>query len=336
MTPLLEVSDLKVRFVTESGIARAVDGVDFRIDAGRTLGVVGESGCGKSVTSRAIMGLVEMPGWIESGQIRFQSKDGPVDLAALPRRGQRMRDIRGREIAMIFQEPMTALNPVLTIGDQIVEAMQVHGGIDRRAARERALAGLAAVGIPLPHMRLDEYPHQLSGGMRQRAMIAMALINSPSLLIADEPTTALDVTIQAQVLDLMNDLRREFSGAIMFITHDLGVIAAMADDVVVMYRGRVVECGPVRAIFKNPLHPYTQGLLRSVPSLTSRRGARLETIEGSVPRATSRERGCSFAARCAHVMPICREAVPATVAAQPGHTTACFLHNSSVAVMDDA
>jgi oligopeptide/dipeptide ABC transporter ATP-binding protein len=336
VTPLLEVSDLKVRFVTENGIARAVDGVDFRIDAGRTLGVVGESGCGKSVTSRAIMGLVEMPGWIESGQIRFQSKDGPVDLAALPPRGQRMRDIRGREIAMIFQEPMTALNAVLTIGDQIVEAMQVHGGIDRRAARERALAGLAAVGIPLPHMRLDEYPHQLSGGMRQRAMIAMALINSPSLLIADEPTTALDVTIQAQVLDLMNDLRREFSGAIMFITHDLGVIAAMADDVAVMYRGRVVECGPVRAIFKNPLHPYTRGLLRSVPSLTSRRGARLETIEGSVPRATTRERGCSFAARCAHVMPICREAVPATMAAEPGHTAACFLHHSSVAVMDDA
>jgi len=334
--PLLEVSNLKVRFVTEGGIARAVDGVDFSVDAGKTLGVVGESGCGKSVTSRAIMGLVEMPGWIESGQIQFQSKDGLVDLAALPPRGQRMRGIRGSEIAMIFQEPMTALNPVLTIGDQIIEAMLVHETIDRRAARERAIAGLAAVRMPLPHMRADEYPHQLSGGMRQRAMIAMALVNAPSLLIADEPTTALDVTIQAQVLDLMNDLRREFSGAIMFITHDLGVIAAMADHVAVMYRGRVVECAPVRSIFKNPLHPYTQGLLRSVPSLTARRGARLQTIEGSVPRATYRERGCSFATRCSQVMPMCKDAVPASIAVASGHSAACFLHHSSVAVVSDA
>ena len=229
---------------------------------------------------------------------------------------------------MVFQEPMTALNPVFTIGDQITEGLRLHERMSQRQARERAIAGLAAVGIPSPEQRYGEFPHQLSGGMRQRAMIAMALACNPSLLIADEPTTALDVTIQAQVLDLMNDLRRDFAGAIMFITHDLGVIASMADAVIVMYRGKIVESAPVRNLFRNPLHPYTKGLLRSIPSLTGRTRGRLQTIEGSVPSLTERVVGCGFAARCAHAMPICRAAVPTLAEVDRGHMAACFLHHS--------
>ena len=334
MTALLEVKDLRVNFMTASGIARAVDGIDFSIAPSRTLGVVGESGCGKSVTSRAILRLIEPPGWIDSGEITFRAADGPVDLLQLPQGGARLNAIRGNEIAMIFQEPMTALNPVLTIGDQICEALLIHREISRKEAKELAIAALAAVGISAPRQRFDEYANNLSGGMRQRAMIAMALICNPSLLIADEPTTALDVTIQAQVLDLMSDLRRDFSGSIMFITHDLGVIAQTADDVIIMYRGAIVEQAPVRDIFRSPLHPYTMGLLRSVPSITSRSSGRLETIEGSVPRPTEILAGCAFAPRCAHAMPVCRASVPASTEVAKDRKVACFLHHSIVRETD--
>jgi len=280
------------------------------------------------VTSRAIMGLIQSPGWIESGEIWFQSRNGAVDLARLPPNGRQINSIRGTEITMIFQEPMTALNPVLTIGSQLMEPLLLHVKISKKEAKERAIAGLAAVGIASPRQRFDEYPHNLSGGMRQRAMIAMALVCNPSLLIADEPTTALDVTIQAQVLDLMKDLRREFAGAIMFITHDLGVVAAMADQVVVMYRGKVVERAAVRDLYRNPLHPYTQGLLRSVPSIVGGGAKRLSTIEGAVPRPTDRLKGCAFAARCPHAMPICRQAVPALISVEGDHATSCYLHHA--------
>jgi oligopeptide/dipeptide ABC transporter ATP-binding protein len=330
MTDLLAIRDLRVSFMTEAGVAQAVDGIDLAIAPGETLAVVGESGCGKSVTSRAIMGLIQPPGWIESGEILFASRNGPVDLARLRPNGRQINAIRGTEIAMIFQEPMTALNPVLTIGAQIMEPLLLHERISRNEARERAIAGLSAVGIASPRQRFDEYPHNLSGGMRQRAMIAMALVCNPSLLIADEPTTALDVTIQAQVLDLMKDLRGDFAGAILFITHDLGVVATMADSVVVMYRGKVVENAPVRDLYRRPLHPYTQGLLRSVPSITGRGAKRLSTIEGSVPRPTTRIRGCAFAPRCPHAMPVCREAVPALAPIEGRHRAACFLHHDVV------
>jgi peptide/nickel transport system ATP-binding protein len=336
MTALLTVTNLSVNFMTASGIARAVDGIDFSIASSRTLGVVGESGCGKSVTSRAILRLIEPPGWIDSGEILFRAADGPVDLLQLPQGSARLNAIRGNEIAMIFQEPMTALNPVLTIGDQICEGLLLHRKISRKEAKELAIAGLAAVGISAPRQRFDEYANNLSGGMRQRAMIAMAFICNPSLLIADEPTTALDVTIQAQVLDLMRDLRRNFSGSIMFITHDLGVIAQTADDVVIMYRGAIVEHAPVRDIFRSPLHPYTRGLLRSVPSIMSRSTGRLETIEGSVPRPTEVLEGCAFAPRCGHAMAVCRTSVPASVEVAKDHKVACFLHHSVVRTVDHA
>ena len=328
MNNLLEIRDLRVNFMMESGPARAVDGINLSIAPGRTLGVVGESGCGKSVTSRAILGLVSAPGWIETGEIVFNSRKGVVDLLKLPPNGRKINAICGSEIAMIFQEPMTALNPVLTIGDQITESLFLHEKISRRDAKERAIESLAAVGIAAPRQRFDEYSHNLSGGMRQRAMIAMALVCNPSLLIADEPTTALDVTIQAQVLDLMNEMRRRFSGSIMFITHDLGVVASMADDVIVMYRGKIVESASVRDLYRNPLHPYTQGLMRSVPSIIDRGETRLQTIEGSVPRPTEFIPGCAFAPRCAHAMPVCRENVPALVDVAGSHKAACFLHHS--------
>ena len=240
-----------------------------------------------------------------------------------------MRSIRGAEIAMIFQEPMTSLNPVFTIGDQIVEAILLHGDAGKRQAQKLAIQILEEVGIPLPRQRFNEYPHQLSGGMRQRAMIAMALSCNPSLLIADEPTTALDVTIQAQVLELMHGLRQQFNGAIMFITHDLGVIAGMADDIIVMYCGKIVESGPVLEIFKTPLHPYTIGLMRSIPSLIDSGRQRLDTIEGVVPTTFSAIAGCAFAPRCSEVMEICRQKAPACLEVAPGHRTACFLHHAT-------
>jgi len=324
--PLIEVRDLKTYFYTEDGVVRAVDGVDFTIEPEKTLGVVGESGCGKSVTALSIMGLVQSPpGKIEEGEILYQRNGKVMDLAKLNPKGREMRSIRGNEIAMIFQEPMTSLNPVYTIGNQIMEAIILHQHLRKKQARKKAIEMLRAVGIPVPEQRIDEYPHQLSGGMRQRTMIGMALSCNPSLLIADEPTTALDVTIQAQVLDLMNDLRREFKAAIQFITHNLGVIAAMADDVVVMCLGRIVEGASVEEVFHNPKHPYTQGLMNSIPSLATKK-ERLIPIKGVVPDPFEVPPGCGFEPRCPDAMEICRTKMPPLKDVTPGHQAACYLY----------
>ena len=324
--PLIEVRGLKTYFYTEDGVVRAVDGVDYVIEQEKTLGVVGESGCGKSVTALSIMGLVQIPpGKIEEGEILFHRDGKVMDLTKYDPKGREMRSIRGNEIAMIFQEPMTSLNPVYTIGNQIMEAIILHQKLDKAKAKQKAIDMLREVGIPLPEQRVNEYPHQLSGGMRQRAMIAMALSCNPSLLIADEPTTALDVTIQAQVLELMNDLRREFHAAIQFITHDLGVIAGMADDVVVMYLGRIVEGSTVNEVFHNPKHPYTQGLMNSIPSLASRKD-RLEPIKGVVPDPFEVPPGCGFEPRCPHAMEICKTRMPDLKEVAPGHDAACWLY----------
>ena len=324
--PLIEVKGLKTYFYTEDGVVRAVDGVNYVIEQEKTLGIVGESGCGKSVTALSIMGLVQIPpGKIEEGEILFYRDGRVMDLTKFDPKGRDMRSIRGNEIAMIFQEPMTSLNPVYTIGNQIMEAIILHQKLDKKKAKQKAIAMLREVGIPLPEQRVDEYPHQLSGGMRQRAMIAMALSCNPSLLIADEPTTALDVTIQAQVLELMNELRREFQAAIQFITHDLGVIAGMADDVVVMYLGRIVEGATVGEVFHDPKHPYTQGLMNSIPSLVSRKN-RLEPIKGVVPDPFEVPPGCGFEPRCPHAMEICKTRMPELKEVAPGHDAACWLY----------
>jgi peptide/nickel transport system ATP-binding protein/oligopeptide transport system ATP-binding protein len=324
--PLIEVRDLKTYFYTEDGVVRAVDGVDFTIEPEKTLGVVGESGCGKSVTALTIMGLVQIPpGKIESGQVLLHRNGKAQDLTKLPPKGREMRSIRGNDIAMIFQEPMTSLNPVYTIGNQIMEAIVLHQKLDKKKARQRSIDMLRAVGIPLPEQRVDEYPHQLSGGMRQRAMIAMALSCNPRLLIADEPTTALDVTIQAQVLELMNDLRKEYAASIQFITHDLGVIADMADDVVVMYLGRIVESATVGDVFHDPKHPYTQGLMNSIPSLAAEK-ERLVPIRGVVPDPFEVPDGCGFEPRCPQAMEVCKTQMPALKETSSGHETACWLY----------
>ena len=324
--PLIEVRGLKTYFYTEDGIVRAVDGVDYVIEQEKTLGIVGESGCGKSVTALSIMGLVQIPpGKIEAGEILFHRDGKVMDLTKFNPKGREMRSIRGNEIAMIFQEPMTSLNPVYTIGNQIMEAIILHQKLNKKNAKIKAIEMLRAVGIPLPEQRVDEYPHQLSGGMRQRAMIAMAMSCNPSLLIADEPTTALDVTIQAQVLDLMNALREEFQASIQFITHDLGVIAGMVDDVVVMYLGRIVEASNVREVFHNAKHPYTQGLMHSIPSLAVDK-TRLEPIKGVVPDPFEVPPGCGFEPRCPHAMEICKTKMPDLKEVAPGHTAACWLY----------
>ncbi len=325
---LLELRDLSVDFETEQGTARVVDRLSYRIDRDETVGIVGESGCGKSVTARAVMGLVESPGRIASGQILYRHGDEVIDIAKLDPKGRQIRELRGNAISMIFQEPMTSLNPVFSIGDQIAEAILLHQSITRRDAAEKAVEMLDAVGIPLPRERARDFPHHLSGGMRQRAMIAMAMSCNPSLLIADEPTTALDVTIQAQVLDLMNKLRAEFQAAIMFITHDLGVIATMADQIRVMYLGRVVESGPVSTVFRQPLHPYTQGMMQSIPSLRGARKRRLQSIAGNVPSPLEVGPGCGFASRCPHVMDVCRKAKPALVSEGGVQSVACFQHHT--------
>jgi len=316
--PLLEVRGLRTHFAVEGGEFRAVDGVSFALRSGRTLGIVGESGCGKSVTSLSIMGLVpQPPGRIAGGEILFEGRD------LLKLEGDAIRDLRGNEIAMIFQEPMTSLNPAFTIGDQIEEAVIRHRGLDRKAARARALEMLRRVRIPAPEQRLDDYPHKLSGGMRQRAMIAMALACDPKLLIADEPTTALDVTIQAQILDLLRALRDETGAAIILITHDLGVIAELAQDVLVMYAGAVVERAPVETLFAEPQHPYTVGLLGSIPKLHERQD-RLATIEGMVPNPLEMPQGCRFHPRCPFAVEICREREPPLGEVKPGHFAACW------------
>ncbi|MEJ2168260.1 MAG: ABC transporter ATP-binding protein [Desulfobacterales bacterium] len=325
MSVLLEVENLRTTFYTDAGAVYAVNGVEFTIERGNTLGVVGESGCGKSATALSIMGLIRPPGKIETGKILFHRNGSVIDLSKLKPMGPEMRSIRGNEIAMIFQEPMVSLNPVYTIGTQIMESIILHQRLSRNDARSKAVAMLESVGIPSPEMRIREYPHQLSGGMRQRAMIAMAISCNPSLLIADEPTTALDVTIQAQVLNLMNQLRNEFKAAIMFITHDLGVIAHTADDVVVMYLGRIVEKASVDDLFYNPKHPYTRGLIGSIPSLTTTKEKRLVPIEGTVPDITLAGQGCGFESRCREKIGICARLTPPLSEVAPGHFAACWL-----------
>ena len=321
--PLLEIDGLKTHFFTRDGVVRAVDGVSFSVAPGETLAVVGESGCGKSVTSLSIMRLIASPpGRIVEGRIRFQGRD----LLALSER--EMRDIRGNDISMIFQEPMTSLNPVLTVGRQITETLTLHQGLDHGAAEARAVEMLRLVGIPEPVRRIKQYPHELSGGMRQRVMIAMALACDPKLLIADEPTTALDVTVQAQILDIMRQLKSKTGAAIILITHSLGLVAEMAQRVVVMYGGRKVEEAPVGALFAHPRHPYTRALLGSVPrlgsSLVDNDKARLAEIPGVVPSLKEGIPGCIFAPRCAYVTPYCRENYPPLEEKAAGHWVACW------------
>lgn len=304
MGHLLEVKDLRTHFPTRAGLVRAVDEVSFHLDRGELLGLVGESGCGKSITALSLIRLIAPPGKIVSGEIFFDGKD------LLKLSESEMRQMRGDDIGMIFQDPMTSLNPVYTIGEQIAEALRLHQKLSRKEAKQAAIEAMREVSIPDPARRVDDYPHQLSGGMRQRVMIAMALACNPKLLIADEPTTALDVTIQAQILELLNELRKQRDLAVLLITHDLGVVAEVADRVAVMYTGRIVEESPVGELFARPKHPYTEGLLRSVPKLTSEyvaKNERLETIEGTVPRPTDLPPGCHFAPRCSHRMPRCTE-----------------------------
>ena len=336
-TPLLTVRNLKTYFPRDEGTVKAVDGVSFTLYPGRTLGIVGESGCGKSITARSILRIVDRPGRIIEGQILFRRQkvatashtDTVVDLAQLTPYGEDIRAIRGAEIALIFQEPMSSFSPVHTIGNQLVEAILLHQNVGKREARARALEVLRHVGIPLPEQRLDAYAYQLSGGLRQRAMIAMALSCNPSLLIADEPTTALDVTTQAQILDLMRRLQHEYGMAIMLITHDLGVVAEMADDVVVMYLGRVVEQAPVDEIFYAPKHPYTQALLRSIPHIRSKSREHLASIAGFVPHPYNRPPGCPFHPRCASFMPgVCDRQEPDLQQLEAQHAVSCFLYQS--------
>jgi peptide/nickel transport system ATP-binding protein len=319
---LLEISGLKVHFRTDDGWVRAVDGVDIGIGRGETVCVVGESGCGKTVTAMTVMKLIAMPpGKIVAGEIRWQGRDlVPLDADA-------MRAVRAREIGIVFQEPMTSLNPVYTVGEQIAESLRLHEGLSKRAALERAAEMLKLVHIPNAERRAHDYPHQFSGGMRQRVMIAMALACGPKLLIADEPTTALDVTIQAQILDLLAEMKEKLGMAVMLITHAMGVVAETAQRVVVMYAGKVVEEAPVVELFGNPRHPYTQGLIRSIPrlDLAAVKKERLEAIPGTVPSLLHPPPGCRFAARCRYAMPTCTEAEPKLREVAPGHKVACVL-----------
>jgi len=318
-TPLLEVRDLRTYFRTRAGSARAVDGVSVSLARGETLGIVGESGCGKSVTALSLMQLVPEPaGYLAGGEILLDGEN----LCNFS--FQRKQDMRGDRIAMIFQDPMTSLNPVFTIGSQIMETIRRHQSVSRQEVRRRALDMLDQVGLPNPDQRLREYPHQLSGGMQQRVMIAIALSCRPDLLIADEPTTALDVTIQAQILQLARTLQSELGTAVLLITHDLGVVAEMAQNVCVMYAGKIVESAPTSALFDSPKHPYTQALLGSLPS-RARRGQPLRAIEGTVPLATDFPEGCRFCDRCSHAMDLCRAQAPPLEPIDPGHQVACWL-----------
>ena len=319
---LLEIKGLKTHFKTDDGWLHAVDGVDMHLDTGETLGVVGESGCGKSVTAMTVMKLVAMPpGKIVAGQVLWKGRDlVPLDAAE-------MRKIRAKEIAIVFQEPMTSLNPVYTVGEQIAESIRLHEGLSRKEAFERAIEMLKLVNIPTPDKRANDYPHQFSGGMRQRVMIAIALACSPQLLIADEPTTALDVTIQAQILDLLAELKERLGMAVLLITHAMGVVAEVAQRVVVMYAGKVVEEATVEELFANPRHPYTQGLIRSIPriDMAATHKVRLEAIGGSVPKLIAPAEGCRFASRCKFASPACVVATPGLREISPGHKVACVL-----------
>ncbi|HEX6717545.1 MAG TPA: ABC transporter ATP-binding protein [Pyrinomonadaceae bacterium] len=332
MAHLLELRNLQTHFATRTGLVRAVDGVSFYLDRGELLGLVGESGCGKSITALSIMRLIAPPGKIVGGEILFDGKD------LLKLSDSQMREMRGDDIAMIFQDPMTSLNPVFTVGEQIAEALRLHRRISRKEARQATIDAMREVAIPDPARRVDDYPHQLSGGMRQRVMIAMALACNPKLLIADEPTTALDVTIQAQILELLDDLRKQRELAVLLITHDLGVVAEVADRVAVMYTGRIVEESPVDELFARPKHPYTEGLLRSVPKLTSTQviqKERLETIEGVVPKPTDLPPGCHFAPRCPHRMPRCTAAEIPLYQLDGGVEVRCVLYDLAAAVAAD-
>ena len=333
-TRLLEITDLEVRFYLDQGIVRAVDGVSFHVDNREIVGIIGESGCGKTVTAQAIMRIVPSPGRLTSGKILFCPNGGhrhdSVDLATLDPKGKRIRQIRGGQISMIFQEPMTSFSPVHTIGNQIIEAIRLHRRLDKPSARKVAIEMLDRVGIPKAAERFDAYSFQLSGGMRQRAMIAMALSTHPKLLIADEPTTALDVTIQAQILELMKELQAQFGMAILLITHNLGIVAEVAHRVAVMYLGRIVESATVEDIFREPLHPYTKALMASIPKISHRVG-KLEVIRGSVPDPFTTLAGCPFHPRCDYAMPgTCDVAGPPPVfQVKPDHHTACLLYEKS-------
>jgi peptide/nickel transport system ATP-binding protein len=330
--PVLSVRDLKTYYHQDEGVVRAVDGASFDVHSGKTLGIVGESGCGKSVTARSILRIVEETGEIAEGEILFRNPGSnghidEIDLTTLDANGKKMRAIRGGEIALIFQEPMTSFSSFHTVGNQIVEAIRLHTKLTKKEARARGIEMLRMVGIPQPERRFDEYSFQLSGGLRQRVMIAMALSCNPTILIADEPSTALDVTTQAQILDLMRQLQQENELAIILITHDMGVIAEMADDVVVMYLGRVVERGPVDDIFHDPKHPYTKALLMSIPSILAEPRTKLATISGSIPHPYARPKGCPFHPRCTEKMPgICDVQEPALQALSPERTVSCFLY----------
>jgi peptide/nickel transport system ATP-binding protein len=318
---LLEITGLKVHFRTDDGWVRAVDGVDIGVEAGETLCIVGESGCGKTVTAKTILKLIDMPpGRIVAGRIAWQGND------IVPMSPAQMRDIRAKEIGFIFQEPMTSLNPVYTVGDQIAESIRTHEGLSRKAAMDRAAEMLSLVQIPNAARRTGDYPHQFSGGMRQRVMIAMALACNPKLVIADEPTTALDVTIQAQILDLLNEMKERLGMAVLLITHAMGVVAETAQRVVVMYAGKVVEEAPVEALFDRPLHPYTKGLINSIPrlDLAATEHRRLEAIPGTVPSLLDPPPGCRFAARCRYAIEACRAAEPPLREVTPGHRVACI------------
>ena len=330
--PILEIRNLKTHFFLEKSVVRSLDGVDLDLPRKSTLGLVGESGCGKSVTAMSVMRLIPSPpGKIVDGEIKLHRKNTGevIDIAKLDPRGSQMRNIRGGEVAIVFQEPMMSLNPLYTIGDQIAEAVKLHQKFGRKDAMDRALEMLTKVQISAPKQRLREYPHQLSGGMRQRVMIALALSCNPSILIADEPTTALDVTVQSQILDLMNQLQADFDASIIIITHNLGVVSQMADEVAVMYLGKIVEFAKTRDLFHEPLHPYTVGLLNSVPVLGRKGQQNLVPIKGMVPLPTDKIRGCAFAARCPPVMKICREQQPVLRDVRPGHQTACWLYEGA-------
>jgi len=325
--PLLDIRGLQTHFSTDNGMVRAVDGVDIAIGRGETVGVVGESGCGKTVTAMSVLKLIAMPpGKIVGGQILWQGRD------LIPLQNDELDEIRTKEIAMVFQEPMTSLNPVYTIGDQIAEALRRHEGLSRRGALDKTIEMLRLVQIPNAEKRVRDYPHQFSGGMRQRVMIAMALSCSPKLLIADEPTTALDVTIQAQILELLADMKSRFGMAVMLITHAMGVVAETAQRVVVMYAGRVVEEAPVDELFANPRHPYTQGLIRSIPHIdrAATRKKRLEAIPGVVPSLINPPQGCRFAPRCRYAIAACRQAIPPLRDVGGGHKVACILEPESM------
>jgi len=332
--PILAVRDLRTYFFLEEGTVRAVDGASFEVYPGRTLGIVGESGCGKSVTAKSILRIVERPGRIVSGEIRLRrdignGQDTSLDLAQLDPTGPEIRHVRGAEIGLVFQEPMSSISPVHTIGNQLMEAIQLHMGVDTKTARERAIEMLRLVGIPKPERRIDEYGFQLSGGLRQRAMIALALSCHPKILIADEPTTALDVTTQAQILDLLRHLQAQEGMAIVLITHNLGVVAEMCDEVVIMYLGRVVEHGPVDSIFHTPKHPYTRVLLRSIPSIHAQVRTKLPTIAGSIPHPYNRPQGCPFHPRCPDFMPgVCDRSEPTLRWVSEQQAASCFLYGA--------